>query len=299
MERVAFHPDGRSVFADWDDEFVTIYDHRKRKPIATLKMASGEFGVVARWNSGRLYTCDWGVPEIREWDLSTGKQTGLIELPHPPGAFEVDSTGKRVCYLARKGFHLVATDRGRQISIENCKEDLDFGTYSPKLDQFLLPMRPKGKLMRIDFRKVSATEIELPFDVSFRWVEFHPGQKTYSLIDTKKQMHSVDAKTDRVLWTSSLRKVTGKDHVGVGGHTGDGRFITGAIARRSSNACVVVSARDGSIVACHEDCDDGYGFPFRDESILSGYVADDDPDVFSVLDVTSGQHDESVIVFPA
>jgi hypothetical protein len=298
MERVAFHPDGRSVFADWDDdESVTIYDHRKRKPIATLKMASAGFAVVTRWDSGRLYTSEGGTPEIREWDLSTGKQTGQIDLPHPAGAFEIDSTGKRVCYLARKGFHLVATDTGQQISIENCKEDLDFGTYSPKLDQFLLPMRRKGRLMRIDFRKVAATEIELPFDVSFRWVEFHPGQKTYSLIDTKKQMHSVDAKTDRVLWTSSLRKVIGKDHVGVGGHTGDGRFITGAIARRSSNACVVVSAKDGSIVACHEDCDDSYGFPFRDESILSRYVSDSGFDEFTLLDVLKGDCDEVLVKF--
>lgn len=297
MERVAFHPNGRSVFADWDDESVTIYDHRKRKPNATLKMASAGFAVVTRWNSGRLYTSDWGTPEILEWDLSTGKQTGQINLPHPAGAFEIDSTGKRVCYLARKGFHLVATDTGREIKIENCKEDLDFGTYSPELDQFLLPMRRKGRLMRIDFRQVAATEIELPFDVSFRWVEFHPSQESYSLIDTKKQMHSIDALTDHPRWTTKLNKPVGKDHVGTGGHTADGKYIAGAIARRSSNACVVVSAEDGEIVACHEDCNGAYDFPFRDETILSRYVSDSEFDEFTLLDVLKGDSDEVLVKF--
>ena len=193
-------------------------------------MSSDEFDAVARWDTDRLYTSDWGDPVIREWSLSTGEATGLIDLPHPAGYFEVDSTGKRACYLARKGFHLVATDSGRELKIENCKEDLRFGTYSPKLDQFLVPMRRKGKLMRIDFREVTATEIVLPFDVSFRWVEFHPGQESYSLIDTKKQLHSIDAQTDEVRWTANLCKSVGKDHIGTGGHTGDGKYIAGALS---------------------------------------------------------------------
>ena len=151
--------------------------------------------------------------------------------------------------------------------------------------------------MRIDFREVTATEIVLPFDVSFRWVEFHPGQESYSLIDTKKQLHSIDAQTDEVRWTANLCKSVGKDHIGTGGHTGDGKYIAGAIARSKSNACVVVSADDGEIVAVHEDCNGSYDFPFRDETILSRYVSDDGFDEFPLLDVLKGDRDKANVEF--
>jgi hypothetical protein len=290
--RFIYRLDGTAVYVDWDVHHVLVYDRAAGKTVAEFDIPATKFDCDLTWDRQRLLSTNWHRNGIDAWDIGTRSHVETIQLPHKIGNFVSDREGHHVAGLLRKGFIMADLRTLAVRKSENCEEGLCFASFSPVHNQLLVPMLRVGKIKEIDFDAFTATDVIVPLDCMVRWIQHSPDGSRFALIDTKKAVSVFDTQSHTQIWSTSLKAIAGKDHVGVGAYSGDGTIVGAVITRMTSKDVVTLDAATGGILNHFQGTPSCCGVPYDRTRVLSMHnleSPDDPAHAFNLLTGTTSK----------
>jgi hypothetical protein len=158
---------------------------------------------------------------------SIGTRTPLFtntNFPHPPQAAATTQFAPRVKSRSRVLLLNVRTSEATQIKGTRALDRLVVHRQS---NEVIVPSQRKDEILRISLETGNVTSVPLPFNATLFDLKQSPGGTHLIAIDQKKCVHCIDCLDWSIVWSTSLKKVLGRDHMGVGQYSGDGTLIGG------------------------------------------------------------------------
>ncbi len=277
-------PDGSHFRHDDDPDTVTVLDDSMQPLSATFPKLDEDCDSAASVTSNRFAMGCWSGTDLTLFDLKSGES--LTTFPFQKiGPLRFDVTGERLYFKTGSQVMLLEVNSSKATQIKGIRE-LDEVVPLRDSNDVLVSSQTKGELLKLSLSSGQVTAIPLPIDGTLFDLKRSPNGEHLILIDRKKGVHRVNISDWSIVWSVSLKKTLGTDHMGVGQFSGDGTLFGASIAATDRNYTIVLDTATGKQVAEFDAvCE---GLPFRGTMIrdaatqMDSYFAD-------TLDLANGQ----------
>ncbi len=262
---------------------ISVYDQKMKQIGKTISAKSDDYDCALLLKANRLALGYWSSADLAIYDLGSGEL--LNEFPYrqisPLGTF--DETGKKLLFKSGSKVLLLDIETSEAIQI------LGVGALDCMLvncNHVVVPSRKKGELINISMETGGAEFLYLPIDATFFDLKQSPSSDQFVAIDKKKGLHCIDRINWSIVWSISLKKEIGKDHMGVGQFSGDGTLFGAAISAYDHNYTIVVDAIKGEQIGRIEPvC---YDLPYKGTMVCNSSAAHN-CDFIRTLDLATGK----------
>jgi len=239
---------------------VTALDSKLQPIGPTIEVDSDDYGCAASLAANRFAVGDWSSP-LRLFNLETGVE--LRTYPIKPSVwFVFDATGRRLVIDSGSRVLLLDLKSGEVKHLKGVLA-VDRSIKLPKRNTLLAVSQKRGELLRISLATGEMETISIPIAATMFDLRLNPAAPQAILIDKKKGIHCLDLKRWKLIWSVSLKKLLGRDHVGVGQFCGDGTLFGASAAGYDRNYVVVLDSQSGQVVNQFEGVADGIPYDRR------------------------------------
>ncbi|MEZ4220483.1 MAG: hypothetical protein R3B13_06085 [Polyangiaceae bacterium] len=263
---------------------VTLLDRHLEPASATVTPAGDDYDCAVSLPTRRLAIGYWASADLTIHDLDTGRalRSYPVRRVAPLAAFS--SSGRQLLLQTGPRVVLLDLDSGEPHPLVDVHA-LDRLVRTPEPDEVILASARKDEFLRLSLATGDLTRIPVSLGAAVVDVKVRPHTAQLVAITRKKAVVCLDASSFAIRWTTDLRKVIGKDHLGVGQFCGDGSLFGCAVAARDHNYTVVLSAENGCILDRFDDVE--YGHPHDGTTVRSSESIGGSPS-FSYLDLATG-----------
>jgi hypothetical protein len=257
------------------------------KPLgAIFNPATDEFDCAASREGGVFALCYWN-HDLQVFDLHRGEQRAAFPLrkvttPH------FDETGRRLLLKSGSQVLLLDLKSGKTVHLKGLLA-IERPIAIQGRNEVVIPSRKVGELLRLSLAKGTISTVPLPINATLFDMQSSPTNATLVLIDQKGSVHCVDLESWKIIWSVSLRKLLGKDHMGVGQFSGNGKWFGATVSGRNQNYTLVLDTRTGEIARRLETtCE---GLPGRGNRVREAST-ELDSFVAQALDLSNGNESQ-------
>lgn len=247
---------------------------------ATFASADDDFDCAASLRSNRFAM---GSSDLSLFDLTSGTLQATFPFKKIGPLVTFDESGTRLLFKTGSQVVLLDVESSEATQVKGVRA-LDRLVITK--DEVIVPSQKKDELLRISLQTGDVVPLSLPFNATLFDLKPSPDGPHLIAIDRKKGIHCIDGSDWSIVWSESFKKVLGKDHMGIGQFSGDGKLFGAAVAAYDHNYTIVIDAHTGKQLNRFDSlC---YGLPYcgsmvRDQSTRK------DSFVAATLDLATGE----------
>lgn len=250
---------------------------------ATFKSADADFDCAASLRTNRFAMGYWSSSDLSLFDLQSGELQATFPFKRIGPIATFDESGTRLLFKTGSQVVLLNVETSE---VTKVKDVLALDRLILSNNEVIVPSQKKDELLRISLRTGDVAAVQLPFNATLFDLKRSPCAPHLIAIDRKNCVHSIDISDWSIIWSMSLKKLLGKDHMGVGQFSGDGALFGAAISANDHNYTVVIDSNTGKLVNQFGSlC---YGLPYRG-SLVRDESTRTDSFVANTADLATGK----------
>ncbi len=280
--------EGINLRHEKDPYSVTLLNDAMKPISATFLTGTDDYDSAVCLDKNRIAIGYWN-SEMQIFNLKSGalEKTFPFKRIGPMGAFH--ENGNQLIFKSRSQVILLNVETSEYLAIKGIRA-LDSLIFLK--NELLVPAQKKGELLRVSLETGEVTPLLLPIDATFFDIKQSPTTNRLILIDRRKGLHCLDTSCWEMVWSVSLKKILGQDHMAVGQFSGDGTLFGAAISASNHNYTLVFDAQSGEQLRRLESIE--YGLPYQEKSVRSQATRENSFEVCT-LDLVTGE-EETVIL---
>ncbi len=189
----------------------------------------------------------WSRIDLSLFDLRTGSPKATFPFHRIGPLATFDRAGEHLLFKSGNKTILLNSSTGEATDVKGIRA-LDRLIVRLGRNEAIVPSQKKDQLLRISLESGEVTSIPLEFNATLFDVKLSPCTSRLIAIDRKKSLHCIDADNWSVVWSTSLKKHLGTNHMGVGQFSGDGSLFGAAVSATNGNYTLVVDVESGEFV---------------------------------------------------
>lgn len=268
---------------------VTLFDNEMQPISATFDSDSDDFDCGFSLASNRFAMGHWHSSDLKILNLESAGHIASFPFRKIAPIAAFDQSGKRLLFKSGSSVLLLNIDTSESVQVKGVRA-LDRLVWLKKIDEVLVASQKKGELLRISLKTAEVSQVSLPINATFFDVKHSPKADILVLIDRRKGVHCIEPTGWKVIWSVSLKKVLGKDHMGVGQFCGNGSLFGCSVAATNHNYTLVLDAYSGELVGKLDST--RTGLPYRDTLVRNSSTAYNSY-VFRTLNLATGEKGEA------
>ena len=189
----------------------------------------------------------WSRIDLSLFDLRTGTPNATFPFHRIGPLATFDRAGELLLFKSGSKTVLLRLSTGEAIDVKGVRA-LDRLVVRFARNEAIVPSQKKDELLRIALESGEVTSIPLQFKATLFDLQHCPRTSRLIAIDRRKSLHCIDAENWSIIWSTSLKRRLGTDHMGVGQFSGDGALFGAAVSAADGNYTLVVDVESGDLV---------------------------------------------------